>query len=1247
VEGSFYRNASNIDSGTIPAGRLPSPLSSLQSDAVTGSAFATTGSPSSVLEYAQASGVTDTKIAPISDWYNSIRMGHGNPYSYYSNTIAMQMTGTGAGKIRTQLISNNNAQGWRTVWDSSTDGSGSGLDADLLDGQHGSYYAPASTALTTSTTFGGDVSGTYGAIVIADDSHNHIISNVDGLQAALDAKLASSSYTAADVLTKIKTVDGSASGLDADLLDGIEASSFARTSAIASINMNNYAITNLNDLSFNDPGPNEGLRWIGGSDWRIYESPDDLSTNSGGNLQFTTGGTRRATLNTSGSLWTSGQGTLWGASNDGSGSGLDADTLDGQQGSYYQPADSSIFKHRGNLDLTSVAGGSNSNPFDDAHTETKVAEFGTRTLIYTGASATMLTINTGGSASVFQIGAHYNGDDFYMRVRTDSSNWKTWKKLWHVGNDGAGSGLDADLLDGQHGSYYAPTASPTFTGTLTNAGNLTTAANQHTMYTPHGNIQIGPMNTSWAHIYTDRSNFYFNKQLYVLGDKVWNAGNDGAGSGLDADLLDGQHGSYYQPASTAITTANIGSQSVSSASNIDGIGFVNTGSNSATNADTIDSNGISYYTSGVTNFSGNATDGALFSQRYNSSWQHQIAGDYRSGQIALRGKNNGTWQSWRKVWDASNDGSGSGLDADTLRGYIPSESAAANTIVKREGSGHIYGNYILGSYFNASSGNSENPTIGQIWTQSTGDNYLRKSTPAHFRNQMMSNGLVGGTSGKGTTNIAFGSTANSDSGFYDVYNNGTPTGTWYSLLNMAHYGGNHGHQIAGSFYSHDLYHRYNNNGSLSSWGRIWSSLCDGSGSGLDADLLDGYHASTTRNAANTIPIRDANGYLQLGWINTTSGDSGIGNDVARIYCSHDAYLRYLGKSDFKVLMGLSKDTYDRRDYTTDANYHTGVNAHGSYSMNDLFNRGSGFIDVWSSPAGRPPSGTHFNGFQALHYSASTTYHHGMQMVMSAGNPSFTYLRGWWANGGSGYDWQKIWTDGNDGSGSGLDADTVDGIQGATLQSGSLGTDYYVNALYHDDWVRNHYNNNGHYWSATGWHLYVKDAQDFYMRSGTASNAAIAMAPTGTVHGYVYVNSSNEIGFLNNGRSWTFKVDSSGNCTATGNVTAYSDIRLKEDIKPIENALLTVTKLEGVSYTRKATGKKEIGFVAQDVKKIIPELVEIIDGRTTDELEESKGIEDLHVMKYQNTVALLVEAIKEQQKQIEKLTSRINDIEKGE
>jgi hypothetical protein len=62
--------------------------------------------------------------------------------------------------------------------------------------------------------------------------------------------------------------------------------------------------------------------------------------------------------------------------------------------------------------------------------------------------------------------------------------------------------------------------------------------------------------------------------------------------------------------------------------------------------------------------------------------------------------------------------------------------ATANRLVQRDGSGHINAAYVFGTYFNSNAGNSENPTIGQVWTQSTGDNYLRKSTPAHFISQL-------------------------------------------------------------------------------------------------------------------------------------------------------------------------------------------------------------------------------------------------------------------------------------------------------------------------------------------------------------------------------------------------------------------------------------------------------------------------------------------------------------------------------
>ena len=119
----------------------------------------------------------------------------------------------------------------------------------------------------------------------------------------------------------------------------------------------------------------------------------------------------------------------------------------------------------------------------------------------------------------------------------------------------------------------------------------------------------------------------------------------------------------------------------------------------------------------------------------------------------------------------------------------------------------------------------------------------------------------------------------------------------------------------------------------------------------------------------------------------------------------------------------------------------------------------------------------------------------------------------------------------------------------------------------------------------------------------------------------------------NNNTTKFTIDSSGNTTAVGNVTAFSDIRLKEDVKTIDNALDKVTKLRGVEYTRKETKSREIGVIAQEVKEIVPELVNIENIKSDINPDD---FEDMHVMKYGNTVGLLIEAIKELKAEIEEL-----------
>ena len=104
--------------------------------------------------------------------------------------------------------------------------------------------------------------------------------------------------------------------------------------------------------------------------------------------------------------------------------------------------------------------------------------------------------------------------------------------------------------------------------------------------------------------------------------------------------------------------------------------------------------------------------------------------------------------------------------------------------------------------------------------------------------------------------------------------------------------------------------------------------------------------------------------------------------------------------------------------------------------------------------------------------------------------------------------------------------------------------------------------------------------------------------------------------------------SSGTLSATV-FTSLSDRTQKEDIRPIENAIGIVNQLTGVRYNWKNnTNKPSIGLIAQDVEEVIPEVVvEMADG--------------LKSVSYGNIVAVLIEAIKEQQVRIEELEDRLN------
>ena len=104
----------------------------------------------------------------------------------------------------------------------------------------------------------------------------------------------------------------------------------------------------------------------------------------------------------------------------------------------------------------------------------------------------------------------------------------------------------------------------------------------------------------------------------------------------------------------------------------------------------------------------------------------------------------------------------------------------------------------------------------------------------------------------------------------------------------------------------------------------------------------------------------------------------------------------------------------------------------------------------------------------------------------------------------------------------------------------------------------------------------------------------------------------------------------GNITAFGNT---SDIKLKENIEVISDALDKVKKLKGITFNYKKDGKRSTGLIAQDLEKVLPEAVY--------ESSDIDNDEDKHLaIRYGNTVGLLVEAIKEQQKEIDTLNDYV-------
>ncbi|MCW2399659.1 hypothetical protein [Sphingobium sp. B2D3C] len=261
-------------------------------------------------------GLKDT----VTSWLNA-RFGEGNPSAFMKGLLST----ASAAAMRLALGIKSGAL--------KDEGAGGGLDADLLDGQHGAYYADIPARLGF-VPWGPNNDGA-GSGLDAGLLAGQLPSYYTSITARLGyTPLNSTAYTASDVRSKLLTVDGAGSGIDADLLDGQQGAYYTNIpDRLGYTPLNKNGDTAYGYIIFN--AGRAGSSWIGAAGGAELEVT--ASAGGGAFMAFHRPGTHAFYfgLDIDNQLkiggWSLGSvgHVLWHSGNDGAGSGTDADMLDG------------------------------------------------------------------------------------------------------------------------------------------------------------------------------------------------------------------------------------------------------------------------------------------------------------------------------------------------------------------------------------------------------------------------------------------------------------------------------------------------------------------------------------------------------------------------------------------------------------------------------------------------------------------------------------------------------------------------------------------------------------------------------------------------------------------------------------------------------------------------------------------------------------------------------------------------------
>jgi hypothetical protein len=282
--------------------------------------------------------------------------------------------------------------------------------------------------------------------------------------------------------------------------------------------------------------------------------------------------------------------------------------------------------HAGNVSTYAIAALGTTLSIADWNTLT---DLGCRRTAPDGADVNGPPVNQYGNLLVFggndgrtQLQAGHDGR-LAWRTKWNASDWTSWVIALDTGNVG---------------TYALPISG----GTLN--GNLVSGAGYQVRWSDGS--AAAPGYSFYAETGTGMYRAGTNTLGFATGG-VQRLSIDGSGN---ATLTGAMTASSFSGSGASLTgtaaSLNIGGNAATATR------LTNLTSTTTSTAGTDNSESCVSYINGISLFG--QTDGALYSHVYSASWKHNIYGDYRTGQLAVRGKNNGTWQAWRVVLDASN-----------------------------------------------------------------------------------------------------------------------------------------------------------------------------------------------------------------------------------------------------------------------------------------------------------------------------------------------------------------------------------------------------------------------------------------------------------------------------------------------------------------------------------------------------------------------------------------------------------------